>query len=154
MIACTTEKTILFFIWKKIIQSQEFLINLIEPQKNILCFILFYFQLRYLQTLNGISAENNSTIIFPVPIDIMSSFMQVCLILSPLFIFNHLSAVQHRPNHSKYQTARDVSKLSSASTADVWIPCAKCKCFSKGKDKWIRTHIIAFPMIINHWNKC
>ena len=33
-------------------------------------------QLRYLQTLNGISAENNSTIIFPVPIDIMSSFMQ------------------------------------------------------------------------------
>ena len=32
-------------------------------------------QLRYLQTLNGISAENNSTIIFPVPIDIMSSFI-------------------------------------------------------------------------------
>merc|ERR1719264_1605859 len=29
-------------------------------------------QLRYLQTLNSISAENNSTIIFPVPIDIMS----------------------------------------------------------------------------------
>merc|ERR1712106_741560 len=34
-------------------------------------------QLRYLQTLNSISAENNSTIIFPVPIDIMSSFMQM-----------------------------------------------------------------------------
>merc|ERR1719507_1312234 len=33
-------------------------------------------QLRYLQTLNSISAENNSTIIFPVPIDIMSYFMQ------------------------------------------------------------------------------
>ena len=114
---------------------------------------LLYFQLRYLQTLNGISAENNSTIIFPVPIDIMSSFMQVCLILSPLFIINHLSAVQHRPNHSKHQTARDVSKLSSASTADVWIPRANCKCFSKGKDKWIRIHIIAFPMIINHWNE-
>ena len=32
--------------------------------------------LRYLQTLNSISAENNSTIIFPVPIDIMNSFMQ------------------------------------------------------------------------------
>ena len=31
-----------------------------------------YFQLRYLQTLNSISAENNSTIIFPVPIDVMS----------------------------------------------------------------------------------
>merc|ERR1711971_574590 len=34
-------------------------------------------QLRYLQTLNGISAENNSTIIFPVPIDIMSSILDI-----------------------------------------------------------------------------
>ena len=33
------------------------------------------FQLRYLQTLNSISAENNSTIIFPVPVDILSSLM-------------------------------------------------------------------------------
>ena len=32
-------------------------------------------QLRYLQTLNSISAENNSTIVFPVPIDIISSLM-------------------------------------------------------------------------------
>merc|ERR1711881_279081 len=32
-------------------------------------------QLRYLQTLNSISAENNSTIIFPIPIDIINSFM-------------------------------------------------------------------------------
>ena len=32
--------------------------------------------MRYLQTLNSISAENNSTIIFPVPIDIVSNFMQ------------------------------------------------------------------------------
>merc|ERR1712156_1024191 len=32
-------------------------------------------QLRYLQTLNSISAEHNSTVIFPVPIDIMSHFM-------------------------------------------------------------------------------
>ncbi|KAL8612817.1 Mechanosensory protein 2 [Nucella lapillus] len=33
-------------------------------------------QLRYLQTLNGISAEKNSTIIFPLPIDIMQGFMR------------------------------------------------------------------------------
>lgn len=32
-------------------------------------------QLRYLQTLNTISAEKNSTIIFPLPIDILQSFM-------------------------------------------------------------------------------
>ncbi|OQV15212.1 Band 7 protein [Hypsibius exemplaris] len=33
-------------------------------------------QLRYLQTLNTISAEKNSTIIFPIPIDIISAFMK------------------------------------------------------------------------------
>ncbi|XP_060534274.1 band 7 protein AAEL010189-like isoform X2 [Cylas formicarius] len=33
-------------------------------------------QLRYLQTLNNISAEKNSTIIFPLPIDILSYFLQ------------------------------------------------------------------------------
>jgi erythrocyte band 7 integral membrane protein len=32
-------------------------------------------QLRYLQTLSTISAEHNSTVIFPFPIDLMSSFM-------------------------------------------------------------------------------
>merc|ERR1719233_1727162 len=31
-------------------------------------------QLRYLQTLNSISVENNSTIVFPVPVDVLSSF--------------------------------------------------------------------------------
>lgn len=34
-----------------------------------------FFQLRYLQTLNTISAEKNSTIIFPVPMDIVSHFL-------------------------------------------------------------------------------
>ena len=33
-------------------------------------------QLRYLQTLTNISAEKNSTIIFPLPIDMMAHFMQ------------------------------------------------------------------------------
>ena len=32
-------------------------------------------QLRYLQTLSSISAENNSTVVFPVPIDMMSHFV-------------------------------------------------------------------------------
>ncbi|KAH9378723.1 hypothetical protein HPB48_013017 [Haemaphysalis longicornis] len=31
-------------------------------------------QLRYLQTLNTISAEKNSTIIFPLPLDFFASF--------------------------------------------------------------------------------
>ncbi|CAG5115501.1 unnamed protein product, partial [Candidula unifasciata] len=33
-------------------------------------------QLRYLQTLNTISAEKNSTIIFPLPIDILQTFIK------------------------------------------------------------------------------
>jgi len=33
-------------------------------------------QLRYLQTLGQIAEENNSTIVFPVPIDIISKFMK------------------------------------------------------------------------------
>lgn len=33
-------------------------------------------QLRYLQTLNSISAEKNSTIIFPLPIDFIKHFLK------------------------------------------------------------------------------
>lgn len=33
-------------------------------------------QLRYLQTLNSISAEKNSTIIFPLPIDLLENFLK------------------------------------------------------------------------------
>jgi len=32
-------------------------------------------QLRYLQTLNSVSAEKNSTIIFPLPIDLVSHLL-------------------------------------------------------------------------------
>lgn len=33
-------------------------------------------QLRYLQTLNTIAAEKNSTIIFPLPMDVLSHFLR------------------------------------------------------------------------------
>ena len=39
-------------------------------------FYMLFLQLRYLQTLNNISQENNSTIVFPVPIDIISEMMR------------------------------------------------------------------------------
>ena len=42
----------------------------------LLSVTIIQFQLRYLQTLNNISQENNSTIVFPVPIDIMSEMMR------------------------------------------------------------------------------
>ena len=34
-------------------------------------------QLRYLQTLNQISSENNSTTIFPIPIDLFKPFLKL-----------------------------------------------------------------------------
>jgi len=34
-------------------------------------------QLRYLQTLTHLSAEKNSTIIFPVPIDVLSGIQKM-----------------------------------------------------------------------------
>lgn len=37
--------------------------------------IFIILQLRYLQTLNTISAEKNSTIIFPLPIDLLKAFI-------------------------------------------------------------------------------
>merc|ERR1711874_695002 len=55
-------------------------------------------QLRYLQTLNSISAENNSTIIFPVPIDIISQLMNTPMSLqAPL----QPAPAQPAPVHSK-----------------------------------------------------
>jgi regulator of protease activity HflC (stomatin/prohibitin superfamily) len=33
-------------------------------------------QLRYLQTLSEISSEKNSTILFPIPIDLFKAFMK------------------------------------------------------------------------------
>ncbi len=38
-------------------------------------FLFSFLQLRYLQTLNSIAAEHNSTIIFPMPMNIMDHFM-------------------------------------------------------------------------------
>jgi hypothetical protein len=36
-----------------------------------------FFHYRYLQTLTNISAEKNSTIIFPLPMEILGPFMEV-----------------------------------------------------------------------------
>ena len=88
----------------------------------------FIFQLRYLQTLNSISAENNSTVIFPVPIDIINSFMTPAPNnnMLPFQHYNfhqqfhkaHMMNVKQRPplvpTHSK------VSKVSRRSSPVGW----------------------------------
>jgi len=43
--------------------------------ENISINITLLFQLRYLQTLSSIAAEHNSTIIFPMPMNILDHFM-------------------------------------------------------------------------------
>ncbi len=40
-------------------------------------------QLRYLQTLREVAAEKNSTTIFPVPIDLLTPFMQLAKMVTP-----------------------------------------------------------------------
>ncbi len=40
-------------------------------------------QLRYLQTLREVASENNSTTIFPVPIDLLTPFMQMAKMVAP-----------------------------------------------------------------------
>ena len=41
----------------------------------MLMYVVNILQLRYLQTLSTISAEHNSTIIFPMPVNIMDHFV-------------------------------------------------------------------------------
>ena len=41
-------------------------------------------QLRYLQTLREVAAENNSTTIFPVPIDLLTPFMNLAKMATPV----------------------------------------------------------------------
>ena len=38
-------------------------------------FFFIFLQLRYLQTLSSIAAEHNSTIIFPMPMNILDHFI-------------------------------------------------------------------------------
>lgn len=48
----------------------------LKEAADVICESPAALQLRYLQTLNAISAEKNSTIIFPLPIDFVQSFMR------------------------------------------------------------------------------
>ena len=67
-------------------------------------------QLRYLQTLNGISAENNSTIIFPVPIDMMSSILDT----QPSHQhFSQTTSLEHPPHSPPRESLEESSKVHS-----------------------------------------
>ena len=54
-------------------QASQTLVN----AAKILCSVPAAMQLRYLQTLAEIGAEQNSTIVFPMPIDIIKPFLDL-----------------------------------------------------------------------------
>lgn len=78
-------------------------------------FSLYVQQLRYLQTLSNISAEKNSTIIFPLPVEF----------LAPFFTSNfHPSAIQEAVRTSSEQLCSKQLKVqpdihSNADNVDV-----------------------------------
>ncbi len=47
----------------------------LQDAARVIAAVPIALQLRYLQTLNDIAAEQNSTIIFPIPVDIISGFV-------------------------------------------------------------------------------
>lgn len=55
-------------------------------------------QLRYLQTLGGIAADNNQTIIFPLPIDLIKK-LQLSMAASPSSPFSSTSTYETAQSH-------------------------------------------------------
>uniref|UniRef100_A0A1I8IUA0 Reverse transcriptase domain-containing protein n=1 Tax=Macrostomum lignano TaxID=282301 RepID=A0A1I8IUA0_9PLAT len=95
----------------------------------------FALQLRYLQTLNTISAEKNSTIIFPLPIEILSNFMHrprlcelgdtgvSCVMVVPGFFgMATMCAVVHSFGATSPESTRFITLATSVATQ--WIRSA------------------------------
>ena len=72
-------------------------------------------QLRYLQTLNGIATEQNSTIVFPLPIDIFS-FFQKCT-LDPNAFLPIPTTTSLRPANHHSVTVTETLVPSQAATS-------------------------------------
>lgn len=54
-------------------------------------------QLRYLQTLNGIATEQNSTIIFPLPVDLFTFFQRSQLDVNQLPVKSPTTKLEKSP---------------------------------------------------------
>ncbi|CAF0822199.1 unnamed protein product [Rotaria sordida] len=72
-------------------------------------------QLRYLQTLNGIATEQNSTIVFPLPIDLLSLF-QTSQSNSNTFVFKQQSTTSTKMDNIP---TIDTIISSSTTTTDI-----------------------------------
>ena len=72
-------------------------------------------QLRYLQTLNNIATEQNSTIIFPIPIDFFSFFQKSQSVSNPFV--NHPSATSVKTNNNNITTTETM--ISTPLATDI-----------------------------------
>ena len=88
-------------------------------------------QLRYLQTLNNIAAEKNSTIVFPLPIEFLSSFMNYTSakteLLNNTLKFNYknnsnLSESMQLNSFNQSQSINDANAIVSVSNSNKTNP--------------------------------
>ena len=66
------------FIW---LRTQSLIVPLLsrslEIRASVMINIYIVFQLRYLQALTNVSIENNQTIVFPVPVQLINRLSQM-----------------------------------------------------------------------------
>ncbi|CAF1319651.1 unnamed protein product [Adineta steineri] len=74
-------------------------------------------QLRYLQTLNGIATEQNSTIVFPLPVDLFS-FFQKCPVNTNSFPLKP-TTTSIKPNNNNNLTTTETLLSSSQIATDI-----------------------------------
>ena len=73
-------------------------------------------QLRYLQTLNDVAAEHNSTIIFPIPIDLFTPFLETAARLKAASVST--SPPESAPEDQKKDDSNADAELKSDSVED------------------------------------
>jgi regulator of protease activity HflC (stomatin/prohibitin superfamily) len=82
-------------------------------------------QLRFLQTVSEIAVENNSTTLFPIPIDLFAPFVKESKEASPEARQRALAAAAEAMSGSALPGAKDVPGLSDGEAANVIATAAK-----------------------------
>ena len=108
--------------------------NSMTKAPPILIKIIITCQLRYLQTLNNIAAENNSTVIFPVPVDVISQLMGKVSLRTMKFIvmmtFLILSCIHVQYSKKMYSTVpskKNCYIYTMKAHPDLRNPTSTCK---------------------------
>ena len=69
-------------------------------------------QLRYLQTLSNVATEQNSTIVFPLPVDLLSFFekyqSKIAKTTTNSFVFTPVNSRDHNDNRNGNFASTDI----------------------------------------------